>query len=494
MKLFPCAVKPGLLLFLADELPALTAIVPPPDDGGPEVELHDMGVTDGAEGPSAAAPVAAVELEEHSHSTTRETDQNEATSATAPSGASEAFEFLDSDGVVEGAKNERPNQPGRQAETVESSGTEEETAEDEVAMGLKSVLDVQDFYRAPTSPGSSIVRSVNEQPVELAEVAKFMSMRPLPNRMPWPGAWQKAFPVQCEQPKWLIDNDSLLLAVSTEKGAVGSVRATAVVSVLQPEADPNWGSPEARPKWALALLAATLQHLRPSIWSRDREKVMQTRAKGGRRKTFLPDNKRSMYRFTHVAMLDADAGFVNFHVDSIGLLAWALAEKKKDFFVANEDWLDGKPQELEGNARRANGGFVFAANTAFSRDLFTDMFLAHVRGNEKTETPWKTEGIVAECSSNEMLCLDSLMYGAPRAVMQQRVLLGSSIWWNRGRRPQSPHVPEPDGRLHLMHYMGMGGGREQADAEICKRIDVSAGSRGERSKDIAGVQLQRARW
>eukprot|EP00392_Amoebophrya_sp_AT5.2_P001716 g1718.t1 len=386
---------------------------------------------------------------------------------------------------------------GREREALESSLVKESAGdEEEKVVGLAAVLNVTDFYPAPTSPGSSVMRASSGEVVDLAEAAKFMSVSPLPNRMPWPGLWQKAFPIQCKQPEWLLRADSLLLAVSPEKRA-SSVRATAVVSVLQPEAGPNWGSSSTRPKWLLALLAATLQHLRRfghglilrteftpqedahlQGWEK-RHCASQNKTEAACTKEFERDNftwekylmlsdylslhlepelgesyadaneggqeknrstgQETQYRFTHVSVLDADAGFVNFHVDSIGLLA----------------------------------------------GLFTDTFSAHVRGNENTETPWKTEGIVAECSSNEQTCLNTLMYGR-KAVMQQHVLLGSSMWWNRGRRPQSPHVPEPDGRLHLMHYMGSGGGREQADADICNGL-MFPQAVGESARKILGV-------
>lgn len=118
------------------------------------------------------------------------------------------------------------------------------------------------------------------------------------------------------------------------------------------------------------------------------------------------------HRFTHVGMLDADAALTNYHIDSIGLVAYHLARRNKDLFMGNEDWLPYQKQEQLDNQRtRANGGLIIARNDKFSRSLFKDTFQAHVRGN-KLEV-WKTEGIgEVQCSSNEQICLADLMYNS----------------------------------------------------------------------------------
>lgn len=114
-----------------------------------------------------------------------------------------------------------------------------------------------------------------------------------------------------------------------------------------------------------------------------------------------------------------------------------------------------------------------------------------MRGNENYSKPWKTgPGIVAQCSSNEQLCLSDLMYGPSRTVsgkpfpMHRHLLLGSGRWWNRGRSPLNPDVPPPDARLHVMHYMG--GGRGQADLDLCGNKMFPAAV-GDSARKVLGV-------
>ncbi|CAD7950843.1 unnamed protein product [Amoebophrya sp. A120] len=415
------------------------------------------------------------------------------------------------------------------------------------SLSTPAMLQLKDFLPAKYLPSEKLAETTQPDAsaaVSLANLKEFLSLGPLPQRLPWPGQWKNGLPIQCKQPDWLVRKDLLSLDVNPHKTS-RRVRAVLVVSVITPKGQEDWGAAEKRPPFLLTMLAASLQHLRrfghglilrpdftPQLdgthlqaWQKkacDREKKDERQCmKDMQRENFNwekhlmlndylqlkfgssgtppgtsgDEDSQRLYRFTHVGMLDADAAFVNFHLDSLGILAWNLAKTKKQVFVGNEDWLRGESEgALLSHAKRANGGLIFAANSKFSRSLFTDTFQAHVRGNERTSTPWTTGGIVAQCSSNEQICLSDLMYGPPRTQagaifpMHRYFLLGSGKFWNRGRAPQAPTVPLPDHQLHVMHYMG--GGRQQAVADLCENTYI-AQAIGESARNVLGVCGQR---
>ncbi|CAD7922148.1 unnamed protein product [Amoebophrya sp. A25] len=430
---------------------------------------------------------------------------------------------------------------------TQSSTSEDKQRAQNSAPLLPDFLRVQDFFASSSVGGDG--------PETLRGMKNFVSLGPLPQRMPWPVANGKGLPAQCDpkRPEWLVREDRLLLDVNAHKVS-DKVRALAVVTVIEAAGADDWGKPADRPNWSRTLLAATLQHLRQwghglvartqftdqrqqSTSSEGRERTRshlqdwqryqcseQKKSAEQCEKDFQRENfnweKHLMladylnlkegkgYRFTHVAMLDGDLALVNRQVDSLGLLAWHMWRAGKSLFMANEDWLKGEDEgAARSHARRGNGGFILATGS-FGRKLFLDSFDAHVHGNgrgtkgSRGGAPvWPRLGIRQECSSNEQLCLSDIMYstshrfpddsmgpspntavstsgetdaapgsnvpghqGEPRTA-KSLIFLGSGTFWNRGRSPQKPGMPDPDARLHVLHYMG--GGRQQSLRDLC---------------------------
>merc|ERR1719469_1064915 len=102
-------------------------------------------------------------------------------------------------------------------------------------------------------------------------------------------------------------------------------------------------------------------------------------------------------------MLDADASLIQPEHNTLELIAGILAQKKKELFLTDEDWL----QHGEG---RINGGLIMAKNGVFTRNLFQDTFDAHIFGPVPFKN-WRIGVKNAVCSSNEQICLNDLWKG-----------------------------------------------------------------------------------
>ncbi|CAD7947393.1 unnamed protein product [Amoebophrya sp. A120] len=179
------------------------------------------------------------------------------------------------------------------------------------------------------------------------------------------------------------------------------------------------------------------------------------------------------FRFTHVFTLDADAAFVSMSIDSVRLAAWNLARAGKDVFAANEDWQEEKNKagwDQDQLCRGVNNGLLFAANTAFSRTFFRDIFAAHQRGPRAQA--WEIEPTISlVCASNDQECVQNAI---PR--LRQHFLTTRGQFWNRGRFANDESAPLVNATAtaggagettHIVHYMNADGNMKIAEEDFC---------------------------
>ncbi|CAD7955749.1 unnamed protein product [Amoebophrya sp. A25] len=181
-------------------------------------------------------------------------------------------------------------------------------------------------------------------------------------------------------------------------------------------------------------------------------------------------------RFTHVGMMDADAMLMNYHLDSLGILAYQLQKTGKDVFFAAEDWLPhGDEHQKQLNRERLNGGFLFAKNNDFSRKLFSDTVKSHEihdpesRGRVRHKWALFESGRLAKngpiCSMNEQMCLNDLIWNQSNEWRRKHVMFGEGLYWNRGSNNKIPFDPA---KTHVAHLMG-GAQRFEATQMLCDK-------------------------
>lgn len=203
----------------------------------------------------------------------------------------------------------------------------------------------------------------------------------------------------------------------------------------------------------------------------------------------LLENSRSIFaNVTHIAMLDADVLLTD-RFDALAEGA-AMLEGERQLLMGNEDWIldpnDGA------KFKRANGGFILVKVTEAMRNLFRDLFDAHVGVGEQLKHPelestaskvanryqalktWRTEGISDRwCDSNEMLCINEIVGIGPVA---NKFILLSGKKWNAGynfRAWEETSQGKKSGAMldvRVMHYMG--GQGKAAVKDLCGENSV----------------------
>ncbi|CAD7942908.1 unnamed protein product [Amoebophrya sp. A120] len=313
---------------------------------------------------------------------------------------------------------------------------------------------------------------------------------------PWPANFHAnavKFPVQCEQPDWLLRKDQLVLPVNSENEkktkTKAGISATMVLTMfLGPNAPQDWKNPSDNTpaEWLRALFAANVQVLRQfghglilrtkftpdeydgktslKKWEVESEQCrgksaedcvkefertnslfekqlmvadyLNLRSKGDSSPalagggTAAGREDQARYLFTHVFSLDADAALVSTAIDSIGLAAWNLAEARKDVFGANEDW-----QEQENKGSWDPNQFCHAVNTGFllaSNTPFTRTLFKDVfeaHKNGPNAKAWKTAGLSSVACTSN----DQVCLQNTVPTLRQHFLVTSGQFWNRAR-------------------------------------------------------------
>jgi len=306
-------------------------------------------------------------------------------------------------------------------------------------------------------------------------------------------------PVASKRPGWLARRDELVVdARPKQRGGM------LILQLVLNDAYGYWGSEgsTARPRWLRAILATNrkhaMQHGHAMVlrWKRTlpltewQEEMCSQKgqsreecAKSWERENFcwekfpfMVDYLLNSQEFTHMIMLDADAALIRHQVDILGGIAQQVQQQNVDVFLTNEDW-------LKNGQERINGGVIMARNSKWSEDMFQDAFEAHKLG-PKMRKIWRIGETGVMCTSNEQICLNDLVYGHGKKIMEGHVAFESGIVYNRGgctlrhcwEKISDPSMEEKkiqylratwakDDRLLIVHFMG--GSKNIAPEVLC---------------------------
>ncbi|CAE8616908.1 unnamed protein product [Polarella glacialis] len=292
------------------------------------------------------------------------------------------------------------------------------------------------------------------------------------------------------RPSWLIKADELVL--DARKQASGGIL---MIQPVLMDASGDWGKKKQdRPRWLRAILATNRNHARlwghamiirwqptmPQLtgWQKaqcGRKTTEKVCTKNNERENFnwekhlmLQEYLQSPQKFEFVLMLDADAAIVKHRVNVLGQIATRMKADGLDVFLTNEDW-------LQNGERRINGGLIMSKNTVWTNDLFTAPCL------QSSFSPVAACASLIglrgqQCSSNEQICLNDVLWGPGKELVKNRMLLVSGVRYNRGGctvrhcgEPISDQTMETlkmkDERLEVLHFMG--GSKGLAPEALC---------------------------
>eukprot|EP00434_Breviolum_minutum_P009390 symbB.v1.2.008269.t1/scaffold518.1/size193124/10 len=287
-------------------------------------------------------------------------------------------------------------------------------------------------------------------------------------------------PLAGHRPGWLARRDELV--VDARSSTTGGML---ILQLVLMDAGGYWGSVETRerPRWLRAILATNRHHARVhghamvlrwkqtlplTEWQeqmchksgKDREECLKSWERENfcwEKFPFMVDYLLNSQEFTHMIMLDADAALVHHQVDILGGIAQQMQQQNVDVFLTNEDW-------LKNGQERINGGVIMARNSKWSEDMFQDAFEAHKLG-QKMRKKWRIGETGVMCTSNEQICLNDLVYGHGKKIMEGHVAFQSGIVYNRGgctlkhcgekiSDPSMEELNTKDPRLLIVHFMG----------------------------------------